>query len=92
MVFPLFFPLAREVFWVFTFLFSYIFSTYERGFFGFYFLCFVILLYVFPTLTLRGLGVLKVLDYVELRRIRGRISPEGGQVLHLAGLTTLIGG
>ena len=32
MVFPLFFPLAREVFWVFTFIFSYMFSSFERGF------------------------------------------------------------
>ena len=30
--------------------------------------------------------------YIELRSIRGRIYPVGGQVLHLAGLITRIGG
>ena len=60
--------------------------------FIFYVLTLEILLYIFPVLPLRGLGFLKELDYIQLRSIRGRISPEGGQVLHLAGLTTRIGG
>ena len=88
----IFFPLAREVFWVLHSYFPSIFSSCERGFFGFYFLFFEILLYIFPVLPLRGSGFLKELDHVKLRSIRGRISPEGGQVLHLAGLTTRIGG
>ena len=92
MVFPLIFPRATEVFWVFTFIFWCIFSSCKRGFFGFYFLCFEILLYIYPVWPLRGLGFLKELDYVEHRWIRARISPVGGQVLYLTGLTTHVGG
>ena len=91
--FPIiFFTLAREVFWLLKFIFSCIFSSGKRGFFGFYFLCFEILLYIFPVLPLQGLGFLKEFIYIELRSIQGRISPEGGQVLYLAVLTTRIGG
>ena len=62
LVFPLIFPLAREVFWVFTFMFFLYFPLSKRGFLRFYFLCFEILLYIFPDLPLRGLGFLKESD------------------------------
>ena len=90
--FPGIFSDCKRVFWVLTFIFSCIFSSYATGFFGFYFICFEILLYIFSALPLRGLGFLKELDYVEVRNIRGGISPEEGQVSHIAGLTTCIGG
>ena len=54
-----FFPLRERVFWVFTFILSCIISSCVRGFVGFYFLCFEILLYIFSVLPLRGLGFLK---------------------------------
>ena len=93
MVFPLLFPLEREVFGVFTFILSYIFSSYERGFFGFYFFWVLRFFRIFFLLYLIEVRVfLKELDYVELRSIQGRISPVEGQVLHLAGLSTRIGG
>ena len=71
MVFQLSFPLVIEVFGVFTFIFSCIFSSHERGFFGLYFLCFEIDLYISPVLPLQGTGFLKESDYVELRCIQG---------------------
>ena len=64
----------------------------REGFLGLFFYLLKILLYIFPVLPLRSSGFLEEFDYVELRSIWGRISPEGGQVLYLAGLTTCIGG
>ena len=42
--------------------FSYIFPLIRERFLRFYFLCFEIRLYIFPALTLRGLGFLKDSD------------------------------
>ena len=52
LVFPLIFPLAREIFWVFRFMFFLYFPLSERSFLRFYFLCFEILLNIFPVLPL----------------------------------------
>ena len=63
LVFPLIFPLVREVFWVFTFIcFLYFPLTQERFCEVLFFLCFEILLYISPALPLRGLGFLKESD------------------------------
>ena len=92
LVFTLVFPLAREVFWVFTFMFSLYFPLSKRGFlrnFFFYVLRFFCIF--FQSYLCEDWVFWKSRIYIELKSIRGWISPEGGKVLQLVGLITSIG-
>ena len=59
MVFPSLFPLASQVLGFLHLYFPVFFPIVREGFFGFNFLCFEILLYIFPVLPLSGLGFME---------------------------------
>ena len=93
-VIPLIFPLAREVFfWGFYIHVFPIFSSSKERFFEVLFFYVLRFFFIFFLFYLYEVWVFwKSRIYVELMSIGGRISPAGGQVLHLAGLNTRIGG
>ena len=88
-----FFLLQERFFGFLPLYFPVFFPLVREGFLGFNFFYVLRFFCIFFLFYLGEVGVFwNSLISVEFRSISGQISPQGGQVLHLAGLTTRIGG